>query len=1002
MSRSPLEYSEPQRLDFGAFGLDLRSGEVWCDGAPVHLAALPTRLLRYLAANRSRTVSKAELKAELWPGLHVEEATLQQAVRAARKAVGDDGRRQDVIETVPGVGYRFVAVPVGESRERRSPAHSIYVGQRSVIEGLQRSLDVLSKGHPGLLLISGAPGTGKSRAVQELAYIASTRGFAVGRGGENAPEGAPAFWHWSQAFRALSAARPVEGLRERAPHLLGLTTDRANESAEPDRFRAREAALRCLEEAARLGPVVVVLEDIHRSGVAAAELIEFVLMRVVRVPLLLVATHREVELAARPELAAVVARLAELPGTNRIRIEPLSEIETAYLVEQRAGLEIPARDVSDVARHTGGIPFFAIELADHLHAERSSRETGRQTHAHWVERNAGKVLSDRLTRLDPAVRSVLAAASVCGTTFDPAVLARALKRQSVDEEIQLAMAERVITEPAAEDRQRSFPHALVRDALYAQLTARPRECQALHLRVAEAMESIRPDLEAEQVYHLCMAAPLAGAKRIADGTDRAVRRAVRAGDLETAQDLHERALAALEPLRSRAPIQYLRTLVAASELGVRGDPEARRLARRRLDEAITDLRAHGNPTLFARAVLARAYRTEIVGLTDERILALLDAALALLDGGQLALTARLRSRRAVEVRYSAAVAGEAEARSAVDRAIGEARRSGDAQSLARVLEDASLVRWSVPDPESWLRLNEEIVDAATRAGDTELVFQGVKGIATAHLEIGDRAGFEPAVDRCRGIANDYPSPFLKAVVACFDAARCFLDGDLAGAEQNAIVAASSGLDSISPMAAGQLYFHRREVGRLEELEGAMRQFIEDSPGIAMWPVALARALVDADRRDEARAALENVQPVEEIARDRNWLPTLIVLAESAVILEDRPLCARLFDALHPHARVNVVLGNGSLFLGSTAHYLGTLALALGRHEEAEELFDRAAEMHDRMDSEPWRLRTRAEQAHLARGQGDVASARALASRVASHARALGMIRCGERADSAVE
>ena len=212
---------------------------------------------------------------------------------------------------------------------------------------------------------------------------------------------------------------------------------------------------------------------------------------------------------------------------------------------------------------------------------------------------------------------------------------------------------------------------------------------------------------------------------------------------------------------------------------------------------------------------------------------------------------------------------------------------------------------------------------------------------------------------------------------------------------------SSGLDSISPMAAGQLYFHRREQGRLEELEGAVRQFIEDSPGIAMWPIALTRALVDADRPDEARSVLGNVQPVEEIARDRNWLPTLIVLTESAIALEDRPLCTRLFDALTPHAGVNVVLGNGSLFLGSTAHYLGTLALALGRMEEATALIARGAEMHERMGSEPWALRTRAEQLHLPRRHGEAASIRTLADRTASRARTLGMVRCAERAEAAV-
>jgi DNA-binding winged helix-turn-helix (wHTH) protein len=125
MSPSPLENDADSRLDFGTFALDPRTGEVWRGQRLVHVTRLPARLLRYLALNRLRTVSKAELLAELWAGLSVEDATLQQAIRAARKAVGDDGRRQDVIATVSGVGYRFVAEPLNASplkvRPRTAP-----------------------------------------------------------------------------------------------------------------------------------------------------------------------------------------------------------------------------------------------------------------------------------------------------------------------------------------------------------------------------------------------------------------------------------------------------------------------------------------------------------------------------------------------------------------------------------------------------------------------------------------------------------------------------------------------------------------------------------------------------------------------------------------------------------------------------------------------------------------------------------------------------------------
>ncbi len=997
MPNAPPENSPKSRIDFGAFALDPRSGEIWRDGKVVRLAALPSRLLRYLAVNRSRTVSKAELAAELWAGLHVEESTLQQAVRAARKAVGDDGRRQQVIETVSGVGYRFIGVPVAEPPEsaRVDLAGPSYIGQRALVGLLGRFVEMRDS-QPGLLLLSGDPGVGKSRAIEELSRLAWAQNLTVVRGGGNAPAGAPDYWPWIEAFRDLSGVRPVEVLRDRAPHLLGAGAKRVSAGGEPDRFRALAAALRCLEASARLGPLVVILEDLHESGSATLELLEFVLLRVESVPLLLVATYRELELRTTPACEATLARLLDHPRTSSKEIKPLSEVETAYLVEQRSGLEIPADEVSSVARFTGSNPFFAIELANHLAEEDRSPE--QEARSSWIERNAGRALADRLARLDPDVRAVLEVASACGTTFDPAVVAKATGKETVHGELRIAIRERVIGEPASGSGHYGFSHTLVRDALYDELARRSREREATHLRVAEALVEIDRELEIQAAYHVCVAASLAGARRVTEAAERAVRRAAQAGDLETAATLYERALQAFERIRSPAPALRLRVLVAAGEFGVRSDHPSRELARARLDEAIDSLRGRENPELFARAALARTYRTEIVGIADGPTLELLAEAISKLEGSNPALTAQLRSRRAIESRYAAG--GESDAYQAVELAIREARACNDPRALARVLEDASLVRWSVPDPEGWLRLNQEIVEAAEGAADAELLFQGVKGLATAYLELGDRDGYEREFERCAAIAEDYPSPFLKGVVHCFAGTLCFIDGDFQGAEQKAILAASSGLDAIAPLAAGQLFYHRRELGRLAELEGAVRQFIEDSPGIAMWPIALARALVDSGQSEDARRVLDEMKPVETIAKDRNWLPTLIVLAESAVILEDHPLCERVLAALEPHARVGVVLGNGSLFLGQTAHYLGSLALTLGRRQEAKTYLEQAAAMHARMRSEPWQLRTRSEQAHLVRAEGDAKRARTMAEQISERARAIGMIRCAERAEAA--
>jgi DNA-binding winged helix-turn-helix (wHTH) protein/alpha-beta hydrolase superfamily lysophospholipase len=66
-------------------------------------------VLRHLAANRDRVVEKAELLDEVWGTRFVTESALTSRIKAARRAVGDDGSTQRIIRTVHGRGYRFVA-----------------------------------------------------------------------------------------------------------------------------------------------------------------------------------------------------------------------------------------------------------------------------------------------------------------------------------------------------------------------------------------------------------------------------------------------------------------------------------------------------------------------------------------------------------------------------------------------------------------------------------------------------------------------------------------------------------------------------------------------------------------------------------------------------------------------------------------------------------------------------------------------------------------------------
>ena len=59
--------------------------------------------------HQDRTVLKQELCEQVWPQQFISDATLESTVRAVRQAIGDSGRAQQLIRTVYGYGYRFMA-----------------------------------------------------------------------------------------------------------------------------------------------------------------------------------------------------------------------------------------------------------------------------------------------------------------------------------------------------------------------------------------------------------------------------------------------------------------------------------------------------------------------------------------------------------------------------------------------------------------------------------------------------------------------------------------------------------------------------------------------------------------------------------------------------------------------------------------------------------------------------------------------------------------------------
>jgi DNA-binding winged helix-turn-helix (wHTH) protein len=96
---------------FGSFEVNLRSGELRKDGLRIRLPGQPFKILAILLEQAGEAVSRDQIKKELWPDdTFVDfEHSLNSAVKKLREALSDSADHPRYIETVPRLGYRFIA-----------------------------------------------------------------------------------------------------------------------------------------------------------------------------------------------------------------------------------------------------------------------------------------------------------------------------------------------------------------------------------------------------------------------------------------------------------------------------------------------------------------------------------------------------------------------------------------------------------------------------------------------------------------------------------------------------------------------------------------------------------------------------------------------------------------------------------------------------------------------------------------------------------------------------
>ncbi len=102
------DWSKAVLYRFGEYALDTQSYTLQRAGVVVPLEPQVFSVLLYLMKNRDRVVSRDDLVEAVWDGRVVSDAAISSRISSVRQAVGDNGKDQTVIKTIPRRGFRFV------------------------------------------------------------------------------------------------------------------------------------------------------------------------------------------------------------------------------------------------------------------------------------------------------------------------------------------------------------------------------------------------------------------------------------------------------------------------------------------------------------------------------------------------------------------------------------------------------------------------------------------------------------------------------------------------------------------------------------------------------------------------------------------------------------------------------------------------------------------------------------------------------------------------------
>jgi ABC-type transport system substrate-binding protein len=393
------------------------------------------------------------------------------------------------------------------------------VGRKAELAELQKRLNAALDGECQLVVVSGEPGAGKTRLLDEIESLARARGIRALHGRSVERDRAFAYQGFCDAIQEYfryrdSASSSAPDFSDLAPELLALfpmlheipeIRDAAGASASVPRAASPpaenqtqvfELLARTLTRIAGGKPLLLVMEDLHAAEVSL-DALQYVVRRLGPTPTLILGSYRTSEVDKRHPLTRLLEGFRGDRRFAAVPLAPLTPAEHREFVETLVGgAGLNDSLAQRLFESTEGNPFFTKELVRSLLGSGaiSTDATGQWSlsgeaalTAEAMPATIQEAIEARIQRLPDDLRQLLATAAVMGRSFDARDLA-SLAEADVDDALDRLLVEGYLEEQReARGDVLAFSSGVVRDVLYASLS--PRKRRSLHRRCAELLES---------------------------------------------------------------------------------------------------------------------------------------------------------------------------------------------------------------------------------------------------------------------------------------------------------------------------------------------------------------------------------------------------------------------------------------------------------------------------------------------------------------------------------